>query len=58
MDRTTFLEAILADYIARVSKLTKEELTQELIELKFYILESASDEEVFRQHYASRHIKD
>lgn len=56
MDRTTFLEAILADYIARLSPLTRDELIQEVIELKFHILESASDEEVLRQHYASRHI--
>ena len=54
MDRTTFLEALLADYIMKVQTLSPDELIQEAIELKSLVLESASDEELISNNYAPR----
>ncbi len=48
MDRTTFIEMILADYIERVKHLSREELLNELLDLKYRVLESSSDDEVIR----------
>jgi hypothetical protein len=56
MDRITYLEALLADYIARVSELTREDLIQEVIELKSQSLDLPSSEDTLQHHYAGRHI--
>lgn len=51
MDRTTFTEALLADYIVKAHMLSREELIQEVIELKSLVLESASDTELITTAY-------
>ncbi len=51
MDRTTFAEALLADYIVKAHMLSREELIQEVIELKSLVLESASDTELITTAY-------
>lgn len=59
MDRTTFREAVFADYIVKMSGLSRNELLQEAIELKSLVLESASDTEVLQQSYEQhRYIED
>ena len=60
MDSTTFREAVLADYIVEMSGLSRDELLQEVIELKSLVLESASDTEVLQQNHEQkrRHFTD
>jgi len=57
MDRTTFTEALLADYIARVHMLSREELIREVIELKHRVLKSASDGELTTIAYEQRNTE-
>lgn len=54
MDSVSFREAILADYILKVKTMTTAELMQELIDLKYCVLESLPDEELVKQIYVSR----
>ena len=44
MDRTSFEEAIIAEYIGALKSYSREELVSELIEVKFGQLEKLSDE--------------
>jgi len=52
MDSTSLREAILADYIGKIQDMTRKELLQELIELKYRMLESCSDSELINHQYA------
>jgi hypothetical protein len=56
MDSMSFREALLADYIAKVQCMTREELLQEVIDLKYRVLESCSDTDLIKNQYVeSRH---
>jgi len=46
MDKSTFQEAILADYIRKIKSLSGEKLINELIQHKWTELESLSVEEL------------
>lgn len=54
MDSTTFREMILADYIEEVKHLSREELLNRLLDLKYRVLESSSDDEVVQQYEQRR----
>lgn len=51
MDSTSFREALLADYISKAQEMTREELLQEAIDLKYRVLESCSDAELIAYHH-------
>lgn len=51
MDSTSFREALLADYISKIQEMTREELLQETIDLKYRVLESCSDAELIANHH-------
>lgn len=55
MDRITALEAQLADYIGNLPSLSREELIQEIIQLKALILES--DIDLVSPYASIRHIQ-
>lgn len=44
MDRISFQEAVIAEYIGKLKLYSREELVSELIEVKFCQLERLSDE--------------
>lgn len=44
MDRFSFQEAVLAEYIASLQSRSRNELVNELVDLKFSQLEKLSDE--------------
>ena len=44
MDRISFQEAVIAEYIGALKSYSREELVSELIEVKFCQLEKLSDE--------------
>jgi hypothetical protein len=44
MDRFSFQEAVLAEYISVLRSCSREELVNELVDLKFSQLEKLSDE--------------
>jgi hypothetical protein len=51
MDSMSFREALLADYISKIQGMTREELLQEAIDLKYRVLESCSDSELIASQY-------
>lgn len=53
MDSTSFREALLADYITKVQCMTRDELLQEVIDLKYRVLESCSDADLITNQYAT-----
>ena len=54
MDKVSFREAILADFIRKVESWPRKRLLQELINLKYSELESATDGEVIAKLYEDR----
>jgi hypothetical protein len=54
MDSMSFREALLADYISKIQGMTREELLQEVIDLKYRVLESCSDAELIANRYGER----
>jgi len=46
MDRFSFQEAVIAEYIAALKLRSREELVNELIDVKFDQIEKLSDEEL------------
>jgi hypothetical protein len=54
MDSTSFREALLADYISKIQEMTREELWQEVIDLKYRVLESCSDAELIANQYGNQ----
>ena len=58
MDKTSFREAILADYIMEAESWPRKKLIQELIRIKFHELESATDNEVLVKLYEQRTRQD
>jgi hypothetical protein len=57
MDRITFVEALLADYIMKVQILSRDKLLQEVIELKSLVLEFTSDEDLISNTYVQRRTR-
>jgi hypothetical protein len=49
MDRTSFREAVLADYILKAENWDREKLLQEAINLKCLLLESQTDSEIITE---------
>ncbi|MFA6376743.1 MAG: hypothetical protein WCX69_05065 [Candidatus Paceibacterota bacterium] len=49
MDRTSFREAVLADYILKAENWDREKLLQETISLKCLLLESQTDSEIITE---------
>lgn len=54
MDRFSFQEAVLADYIQVVSLYTREELLNELLDVKYAQLEQLPDDELIVQFNVQR----
>lgn len=54
MDRLSFQEAVLADYIQVVSSYTREELLNELLDVKYSQLEQLPDDELIVQFNVQR----
>ncbi len=54
MDRFSFQEAVLADYIQVVSLYTREELLNELLDVKYSQLEQLPDDELIVQFNVQR----
>lgn len=57
MDKVSFREAILADFIMEVESWSRERLLQELISMKHSELESATDGEVITKLHEDRSKK-
>jgi hypothetical protein len=53
MDNIALSEMILADYIEKVKNLSREELLNELLDLKYRVLKSSSDDGA-KQHNEQR----
>jgi hypothetical protein len=49
MDKTSFREAALADYILKAENWDREKLLQETISLKYLLLESQTDSEIITE---------
>ena len=49
MDRISFREAVLADYILKAENWDREKLLQETISLKSLLLESQTDSEIITE---------
>lgn len=54
MDRFSFQEAVLAEYIQVVSSYTREELLSELLDVKYNQLEQLPDDELIDQFNVQR----
>jgi hypothetical protein len=51
MDITSLKEIIIADYISKIQVISKEELVNELIELKCHYLDSCSESEIIKNQH-------
>jgi hypothetical protein len=54
MDRFSFQEAVLAEYIQVVNSYTREELLSELLDVKYNQLEQLPDDELIDQFNVQR----
>lgn len=57
MEKITFIESLLADYILKIEPWSKEKLINELIEIKFRELESIADIDLLKKENGKRKSK-
>lgn len=57
MEKITFIESLLADYILKIESWSKEKLINELIEIKFRELESVANIDTLKKMNEKRKSK-